>query len=71
MLHAIGSQGVVMQHYRDALADLNSALDHMIAEGDTLAMANIAHPIRIVEQAILQRQADIIAERYGDAPPRI
>lgn len=51
-----------MQQYREALTHLSQALDAMVIQGDTAAIATIAHPIWIVEQAIHRRREEIIAE---------
>jgi hypothetical protein len=51
-----------MQQYREALGHLNQALDAMVRQGDTAAIAMIAHPISVVEQAIHRRHNEIIAK---------
>jgi hypothetical protein len=58
-----------MQRYREALTYLNLALDAMVLEGDTVAIAMIAHPISTVEQAIHRRSNEII-DRMVSAPSR-
>ena len=49
-----------MDDYRDALQHLNGALDAMVRQGDAMLIANIAHPIAMVERAILEQQTEII-----------
>ena len=51
-----------MQQYREALGHLNQALDAMVRQGDTAAIAMIAHPVSAVEQAIHRRRDEIIAQ---------
>lgn len=59
-----------MQQYREALDHLTRALDAMVLQGDTAAIATIAHPIWVVEQAIDRRREEIITEvlRRVDSP---
>lgn len=56
-----------MQRYREALTYLNLAFDAMVLEGDTVAIAMIAHPICAVEQAIHRRSNEII-DKMVSAP---
>ncbi len=49
-----------MQQYREALNHLNQALDAMLRQGDTAAIAMIAHPIWVVEQAIDRLRDEIL-----------
>ena len=51
-----------MQQYREALSHLNEALDAMVRQGDTAAIAMIAHPISMVEQAIDRRRDEILSQ---------
>lgn len=57
-----------MQQYREALTHLTQALDAMIIQGDTAAIATIAHPIWVVEQAIHRRHDEIVAENLPKTP---
>ena len=50
-----------MQRYAESLNALNTALNLMIDEGDTLLIAAIAHPLHLIENELLQKRMTIIA----------
>jgi hypothetical protein len=56
-----------MQQYNEALGHLNEALNAMVRQGDTAAIAMIAHPIWIVERAIDRRRDEILSEAIPKA----
>lgn len=60
-----------MRQYCEALTHLNQALDAMVLQGDTQAIAMIAHPIWVVEQAIHRRHDEIIANATGEDGPSV
>ena len=53
-----------MEHYKNALSHLNSAMDEMVQEMDTLVVANIAYPIQLVEIALFNARSAIINEKF-------
>ena len=55
-----------MEHYKNALSHLHSAMDEMVQEMDTLVVANIAYPIQLVEIALLNARTAIINEKFDN-----
>ena len=55
-----------MHRYQTALSHLTSALEAMVDENDSLIVANIAHPIHLVENAIDRHRQALIAKKRGN-----
>ena len=58
-----------MQRYSEALTALNTAMNLMIEEGDTLLIAAIARPLQLAQNNLHDQRAIVIAARFSSAPP--
>ena len=48
-----------MQRYADTLTALNTAMNLMIEEDDSLLIAAISHPLHMVESQLMLRRANV------------
>jgi hypothetical protein len=48
-----------MQRYADTLTALNTAMNLMIEEDDSLLIAAISHPLHMVESQLMLRRASV------------
>jgi hypothetical protein len=52
-----------MKNYRAMMRHLQSALDAAVAEDDLLLVANISHPLDLVNQAMLMLRAQNLEQQ--------